>query len=63
MINDSYLTQTSSIHKCWNPDCNEMNHKMKKCQKCKQARYCSRECQKINWSTHRINCNTICDVD
>ena len=57
------MIESLPMYKCCNPDCNETSHKMKKCQKCKKTRYCSKDCQKANWSAHRINCNTICDVD
>jgi hypothetical protein len=57
------MIESLPMYKCCNPDCNEMSHKMKKCEKCKKTRYCSKDCQKANWSDHRINCNTICDVD
>lgn len=30
--------------------------KMKKCSRCRQATYCSVECQKADWDRHRMNC-------
>ena len=60
----NYLEKTK--HKCYNPQCNVTSYKMKKCQQCKKARYCSRDCQKVNWSVHRINCKkqaVICEID
>lgn len=30
--------------------------KMKKCSRCRNVRYCSRECQKRHWNAHKANC-------
>ena len=60
----NYLEKT--IHKCYSPQCNVTSYKMKKCHQCKKARYCSRDCQKVNWSVHRVNCKkhaVICETD
>jgi len=27
------------------------------CSKCRKVRYCSAECQKLNWPTHKDSCN------
>jgi hypothetical protein len=51
------------IYTCCNPNCNEMSNTMKKCQQCKKARYCSRECQKADWSVHRMRCINHDDID
>jgi hypothetical protein len=29
---------------------------IKVCSRCKITRYCSRKCQKISWSKHKVNC-------
>lgn len=31
-------------------------HKIKRCSKCKQIRYCSKECQKADWDSHKSEC-------
>ena len=36
-----------------------VNSKFKKCGNCKQARYCSRECQVADWSDHKTTCYKI----
>nr|XP_034299517.1 uncharacterized protein LOC105324660 isoform X2 [Crassostrea gigas] len=32
------------------------NGELKTCQECHKARYCSRECQKADWKTHKTDC-------
>lgn len=42
--------------------CNNCNYtftKTKKCSGCNSARYCSTECQKIGWNTHKTICKEI----
>jgi len=42
---------------CWN--CTKRDETLKgfkKCSRCKEARYCSRECQKENWPEHKKSC-------
>jgi MYND finger len=34
----------------------ENNNKFKKCGKCKNVRYCSKECQIKDWSVHKLKC-------
>lgn len=29
----------------------------KKCSRCKEVFYCSKECQKCDWKTHKLQCN------
>jgi ankyrin repeat protein len=39
--------------------CNIYLEKPKRCSKCKQRVYCSVECQKSDWNTHRLDCGKI----
>ena len=36
--------------------CNKTDVKLRSCASCRSARYCSSECQKKDWSKHRIIC-------
>lgn len=36
--------------------CNVQKAKMKKCSRCQQIYYCSKECQTLAWKTHRLSC-------
>lgn len=39
--------------------CNFPAHtELKQCSRCKQVKYCSRECQKTHWSAHKSDCST-----
>jgi hypothetical protein len=49
--------QEAKLHKmagCSAPQC--YNSGTKICSRCKKARYCSSECQKLHWKTHKIMC-------
>jgi hypothetical protein len=35
------------------------NNKFKKCSACKVVYYCSRNCQKHNWSNHKTQCKSL----
>jgi hypothetical protein len=48
------LTSTIPIS-CWN--CKSVHQGMKTCAKCQTAKYCSKECQKAHWKTHKQMCN------
>ena len=39
---------------CGNPSCNNIG--TKKCSVCRSTYYCSRECQRKNWSKHKTQC-------
>jgi len=43
--------------KCWGPDCDNLERKgqpkFKRCQRCKRAQYCSKECQISHWKEGR----------
>jgi hypothetical protein len=36
--------------------CNKSNENMQLCSACKSVRYCSRECQKEDWKSHKTSC-------
>ncbi|KAK6991798.1 hypothetical protein R3P38DRAFT_3090981 [Favolaschia claudopus] len=46
---------------CGNTLCDQIADRQ--CSECKKARYCSRECQKQNWPTHKIVCKSLKEVD
>lgn len=41
---------------CYNNGCTNFKS-LKICSKCNIAKYCSRECQKINWNIHKNECS------
>lgn len=41
---------------CSNPQCSITGRNFKACGKCRNAKYCSPECQKENWKTHKQVC-------
>lgn len=40
----------------WCDNCNKSSGQLQSCAACKKARYCSRECQKAAWKTHKLHC-------
>lgn len=48
------FTKITSEKTCTN--CLKVSFKIYTCSKCKKAHYCSKECQKSNWSTHKLKC-------
>ena len=42
--------------------CEEESTKMVRCNCCKNAWYCSKECQKKAWKTHKKNCVSYDDI-
>ncbi|KAF9525820.1 hypothetical protein CPB83DRAFT_515011 [Crepidotus variabilis] len=56
------LERYKFLKKCCNPTCTQRLkrvQKMKKfrCLACHTVFYCSRECQKLDWKTHHLNCD------
>jgi len=50
---------TLSLKKCANPICWKLEQKpneYKRCSICKSSYYCSIECQKITWKSHKLEC-------
>jgi MYND finger len=41
--------------------CGAIRPKMQKCVQCAHAWYCSKECQKADWSAHEAFCKTMCN--
>ncbi|KAJ7876616.1 hypothetical protein B0H13DRAFT_2668595 [Mycena leptocephala] len=37
--------------------CGNVEHELRRCGKCKHASYCSKACQKADWSTHKFACS------
>ncbi|KAK7028323.1 hypothetical protein R3P38DRAFT_2935392 [Favolaschia claudopus] len=46
--------------KCCN-QCGKVDSSLKNCGRCKIARYCSNECQKKSWPSHKKNCHPFSD--
>ena len=52
---------------CWSPHCKFPNrmmerNKTKYCSRCRNAVYCSRECQEADWSRHKCHCDLCTEV-
>ncbi len=47
---------TSTPRICQGPDCPRAREASKACSRCKSIWYCSVECQKAHWSTHKPKC-------
>ena len=56
-VDASVSTLTGSLRECAACGLIERRHcEWKACGKCKQAHYCSRECQAADWTAHRAAC-------
>ncbi|KAF9040246.1 hypothetical protein BDZ89DRAFT_1110010 [Hymenopellis radicata] len=56
-----YVPDPKPIRDCAFPDCPHRQrgyegHKMKVCAKCRYVRYCSKDCQRSHWRTHKSRC-------
>jgi hypothetical protein len=47
-------TRPDVCFKCYKME--EFIGQLKYCGRCKEARYCSKECQKIHWKQHKLEC-------
>ena len=45
------------IKLCWK--CFAAFENLKKCSKCRAARYCGKECQVLDWKTHKVVCTKV----
>jgi ankyrin repeat protein len=48
--------------KCANPDCKTVDAEKEpnlRCGRCKHPSYCSKDCQRIHWPTHKPICNVL----
>jgi hypothetical protein len=43
-----------NLDECSNPECGGIGPK--RCSRCKQVRYCGRECQLAHWKAHKADC-------
>ena len=67
---DEKYKEVKSVKKmgcCYNLDCIHAHgtverSKMFSCTRCGEANYCSIECQRVDWKTHRVQCNNIVDM-
>ncbi|KAJ7213095.1 hypothetical protein GGX14DRAFT_446280 [Mycena pura] len=41
------------------PSCGETAPDLKKCTRCLSVSYCSKECQRLHWGTHRLLCDSV----
>ncbi len=46
-------------HKCLNCGCSNGDAKLKKCERCKSAYYCSLECNSADWKKHKKFCCSV----
>ncbi|CAE6496352.1 unnamed protein product [Rhizoctonia solani] len=45
---------------CWQCDGLRIGRKLQRCERCKKARYCSKECQELHWKAeHKFKCKPI----
>jgi hypothetical protein len=67
---DERYEEVKSVKKmgcCYNPNCIHAfgtveRRKMLFCTRCGEANYCSVECQRADWKTHRVRCNKIVEA-
>ena len=60
--NKSVDKVVATIWGCYNISCTktpERGEKFKVCQRCNSVSYCSKECQKNHWPTHKGMCNSV----
>ena len=56
-LNDDYRKSAlASKTRCDRPGCDSRDGKSLKCGGCLSVRYCSTECQRLHWTTHKNEC-------
>ena len=58
------MRQPATSNKTMSPGCNNCSmflpvRSLKQCYRCESVRYCSAQCQKKHWNTHKVLCNSI----
>ena len=43
--------------------CEKFSEDLKRCSRCRQANYCSSECQRNDWKRHKLTCTSISSID
>ena len=68
-LNEKYeeVKHITKLGDCWNPQCSLPVRKVdrsktKYCSRCRNVTYCSRECQKADWSMHKPYCDNFAAI-